>query len=202
MSSTTPYHVGDASPYPYDAAKAKQLLQEAGYADGFKTSVLALPGNQDQLGIGAAVQQMWAPLGVQLEIEQVDNATLTARYREADFSMRMAAWTNDINDPSQITSYFAYFPTIESLHSGWNDDEVNRLFEASQKETDAARRAEQYAEIQRIDAEAAPYLFLYETAYPVVLRKDVKGFVQLPAGNNIFSDGHYERRGRSEKSGG
>src|SRR3546814_1071826 len=56
MSSTTPYHVGDASPYPYDAAKAKQLLQEAGYADGFTTSVLALPGNQDQLGIGAAVQ--------------------------------------------------------------------------------------------------------------------------------------------------
>ena len=43
--------------------------------------------------------------------------------------MRNAAWTYDITDPSQITSYMAYYPLIESLHSGWNVDEVNQLFE-------------------------------------------------------------------------
>ena len=51
---------------------------------------------------------MWAQVGVKLKIEQVDNATRTARYREDNFQMRTAAWTNDIADPSQITSYFAY----------------------------------------------------------------------------------------------
>src|SRR3546814_17389564 len=35
MSSTTPYHVGAASPYPYDASKAKQLLPHAGHSAGF-----------------------------------------------------------------------------------------------------------------------------------------------------------------------
>jgi peptide/nickel transport system substrate-binding protein len=187
MASTTLYHSGDAPLYPYDPAKAKQLLQEAGFGDGFSTKVMALPGNQDQLGIGAAVQQMWDAIGVKLEIEQVDNATLTDRYRKGDFSMRMSAWTNDINDPSQITSYFAYSPVIDALHSGWKNQEVDTLFEASQKESDAKKRAEQYARIQKIYAESGPILYLYETPYPVALRKNVQGFVQIPLGNNIFA---------------
>lgn len=187
MASTTLYHSGDAPLYPVDVAKAKQLLQEAGFGDGFSTKVMALPGNQDQLGIGAAVQQMWAAIGVKLEIEQVDNATLTDRYRKGDFSMRMSAWTNDINDPSQIASYFAYSPVIDALHSGWKNQEVDTLFEASQKESDAKKRAEEYARIQTIYAESGPILYLYETPYPVALRKNVQGFVQIPLGNNIFA---------------
>ena len=187
MASTTLYHTGDTPLYPVDAAKAKQLLTEAGYPDGFSTSVMALPGNQDQLGIGAAVQQMWAAVGVKLEIDQVDNATLTDRYRKGNFSMRMAAWTDDLNDPSEITSYFAYSPVIDALHSGWKKDEVDKLFEASQKESDPKKRAEDYAQIQKIYTASGPVLYLYETPYPVALRKNVQGFVQIPLGNNIFA---------------
>ncbi len=55
------------------------------------------------------------------------------------------AWTDDIADPSEITSYFAYFPNIHSLHSGYQDKTIDDLFETSQKEIDPkAKRAEQY----------------------------------------------------------
>jgi peptide/nickel transport system substrate-binding protein len=107
--------------------------------------------------------------------------------------MRNSAWTNDINDPSQITSYMAYYPLIESLHSGWNVDEVNQLFEKSQQEVDAEARAAQYQRIQEIHISEAPVIYLYETPYPVALQSNVKGFYQIPLGNNIFANTSIEK---------
>ncbi len=185
MSRTTPLHYKQEL-YKHDIAKAKALLVEAGFPNGFETSSLMVAGNQDGLNILTTVQQMWAAIGVKLKIEPVDNATLTKRYRADDFSMRTAAWTNDIADPGQITSYFAYFPNIASLHSGWQDKKLDAIYLASQEEVDPAKRAAQYKEIQEIYAASAPILFLYETPYPVVFRKNVTGFVQIPLGNNMF----------------
>ena len=185
MSRTTPlYHKQNL--YQYDMAKAKKLMAEAGFSKGFEISSLTVAGNQDNLNILTTLQQMWAPLGVKLKIEPVDNATLVKRYRAEDFTMRTGAWTNDISDPSEITTYFAYYPNIKSLHSGWQDKKVDELFLASQEEVDVSKRTAQYKQIQEIYSAAAPIIFLYETPYPVAFRKNVTGFVQIPLGNNIF----------------
>jgi peptide/nickel transport system substrate-binding protein len=193
MSSTTPMARLEGPPYPYDLEKAKQLLGESEWPDGFDVSILSLAGNADELAIDSAVQQMWSQLNVNLNIEQVDNATRTEHYRAGDFQMRNSAWTNDINDPSQITSYMAYYPLIESLHSGWNVEEVNQLFEQSQQELDPEARAEQYQRIQEIHIGDAPVIYLYETPYPVALLANVEGFYQIPLGNNIFAKTHIEK---------
>lgn len=187
MSSATPLHAGDKPLYPYDLEKAKSLMKEAGFENGFQTSILVLAGNQDEIGIATAVQQMWAQIGVKLELQQVDNATRTKQYRDGTFVMREAAWTDDIADPNEITSYFVYSPTIDALHTGWKNEEADKLFDASQKEIDPAKRAGQYAKIQEIYNADGPIVPLYETPYPVALSKKVHGFLQIPLGNNIFS---------------
>lgn len=186
MSSTTPLFDGPAPLYPYDLAKAKALLAEAGFSGGFEVSCMTVAGNQDNLNNLTTVQQMWAAIGVKLKIEQMDNPSLTKKYRAEDFQMRTAAWTNDISDPGQITSYFAYGPNIHALHSGWDDKRLNEVFLASQQETDPAKRRVQYQEIQKIYANAATIVPLYETPYTVAWRKNVSGFVQIPLGNNYF----------------
>ncbi|WP_172299750.1 ABC transporter substrate-binding protein [Pseudoruegeria sp. HB172150] len=186
MSSATPLATDNGPLYPYDLEKAKGLMAESEYPDGFTTSILVLAGNQDEIGIATALQQMWSQIGINMEIQQVDNATRTEQYREGLFKMRVAAWTNDIADPGQITSYFAYSPTIDALHSGWKSEEVDELYEASQSEVDEAKRGEQYARIQEIFNTTGPTVPLYETPYPVALQEGVHGFVQIPLGNNIF----------------
>jgi peptide/nickel transport system substrate-binding protein len=193
MSSATPLHVGDAPLYPVDVEKAKALMKEAGFESGFSTSLLVLAGNQDEVGIATALQQMWGAIGITLELQQVDNATRTDQYRNGTFTMRLGGWTDDIADPNEITSYFAYSPTIDALHSGWKNEEVDKLFEASQKEADPAKRAEQYSKIQEIFNATGPIVPLYQTPYPVALRKNVKGFVQIPLGNNIFAATYLEK---------
>ncbi|HTO83825.1 MAG TPA: ABC transporter substrate-binding protein [Methylomirabilota bacterium] len=193
MSSATPL-VDDQGPaYPFDASKAKALLADAGYGNGAEVSCIALAGSADDNAILTTIQQMWAQVGVTLKIDQMDNATRTAHYRAGDFQMRTSLWTDDINDPSEITSYFAYYPQIQSLHGGFQDQTIDDLYTKSQQEMDSAKRADMYKQIQQTYMKAAPIIFLYQSPYPVALRKQVKGFVQIPLGNNIFSGAYLEK---------
>jgi len=193
MSSATPLYSGAPELYAYDPAKAKALLAEAGFAKGFEFSCLSLSGNGDDQSDLTAAQQMWSQVGVKLKIEQVDNPTRTAKYRAEDFQCRTSAWTDDIDDASEITSYFAYYPNIHSLHSGFQDKQIDALFEKSQEETDAKARAAEYKEIQDRYNAAAPIVYLYQTPYPVAFRANAKGFVQIPLGNNLFEKAYLEK---------
>jgi peptide/nickel transport system substrate-binding protein len=193
MPMSTPLSYGPAPLYPYDIAKARQLLVEAGYPNGFEITGLALAGSADDAAKFATLQQLWSQIGVKLKIEQLEAATRLARYNANDFQMRTSLWTNDINDPNEITSILAYYPTRQAGRSGWEDKRIEELFEQSQEELDPARRAAEYKEIQERYAAAAPVVFGMEVPYPVAMRKPVKGFVQIPLGNNIFAETYIEK---------
>ena len=136
---------------------------------------------------------MRGQIGVKLRIDQVDNATRTARYREGDFQCRTSAWTNDISDPSQITSYFAYFPNIESLHSGYQDKRIDELFLKSQQENNPKHAASAVqgdpGDLQRRGADHVSLRDALSGAF----RKKAKGFVQIPLGNNLFEAAYVEK---------
>ena len=187
LPMSTPLAYGKGEPYPYNIAKAKALLAEAGYADGFEISCLAIAGYQDDLTKLAAIQQMWSQINVRLKIEQLEHATLLNRWRAADYQLRTQLWTNDINDPNEMTVRMLYYPLIQSDHSYWRNDRVDELFLQSQREPDKTKRAALYKEIQEIYVAEAPMIFLVEVPYPVALSKKVHNFVQIPLGNNIFT---------------
>jgi peptide/nickel transport system substrate-binding protein len=193
MSSATPLVSGGGPAYPYDPAKAKALLKDAGIADGAEIHSFALAGSADETAILSTLQQMWGAVGIKLVIDQVDNATRTAKYRAGDFQMRCSLWTDDIADPSEITSYFADFRNIQSLHSGYENKDIESWYDAGQKEADPAKRGDLYKQIQQAYMADAPIVFLYQSPYPVALKKSVKGFVQIPLGNNVFSGAYIEK---------
>ena len=193
MPMSTPLAYGPKPLYPYDIAKAKALLQEAGYGSGLDITCMVLAGSQDDAAKVATLQQLWGQIGVRLKVEQLEAATRLARYNAGDFQMRTSLWTNDINDPNEITSIFAYYPSRQNNRSGWDDKRIDELFETSQGELDPAKRAAEYKEIQERYYEAAPIVFGYEVPYPVALLKKVHDFVQIPLGNNIFVNTYLDK---------
>ena len=193
VPSATPLFADQGSAYPYDMAKAKALLAEAGLSGGFPLQVMAKSGKADDISTLAAVQQMWAPLGIKLTIQQQDEATQDARTHKGDFQLNASYWTNDIADPSEVTAYFAYYPNNHNNYSEWQDPEIDKLFEASQVQQDPTKRADEYKQIQALYMRDAPILFLYESPFAAAMRKQVKGFYQLPLGNDVFETAYVEK---------
>ncbi len=95
-------------------------------------------------------------------------------------------WTNDINDPNEITSYIIVHETSDSNHTGFVDKDILGWFNGSQSEINEARRADLYKQVQQRYAADAPIVFLLEVPYPIGTRKTVKDFMQIPLGDNIL----------------
>jgi peptide/nickel transport system substrate-binding protein len=188
MSAATQLHYGPAPLYPYDPEKAKQLLSEAGLSGGFEVKLTTLAGSADDATLFTALQQMWAPLGVNLKVEQVDNPTRGEKNRSGDFDIHSYGWANDVNDPAQVTGWLGYYKQRQAVGTGWNNQEFNTLFEASNVETDPAKRKDEYKRMQEIYAAEAPLLFLFETPFAVAVSKSIEGYVQTPLGANDFSE--------------
>ena len=186
MSSSTRLAT-DMDLYPYDLEKAQALIAEAGLEAGTKITLTTLAGSSDDATIFAALQQMWAPLGIDLVVEQVDGATRGAKNRSGEFDIHTYGWVDDVNDPSQVTGWLGYTPVRHAVGTGWESAKFNELFEASGSEMNQTARAAQYAEMQKIYAEAAPLLFMYETPFAVAVSTAIDGYVQTPLGANIFS---------------
>ena len=187
MASSTPLYSPGAGPaYPYNPAKAKELLKEAGYDKGFTLTALVQAGKANDITTLTLIQQMWGAVGVTLKIQQLDETTMDNRRNAMNFQVLSAFWTNDIGDPNEVTNYSAYYPNIKSQFSGWKSDKIDALYEQSQQELDPAKRAAEYKEIQQIYVAGAPMFFLYESPFTIATRKNVIGFKQSPLGNDIF----------------
>lgn len=188
MAAATPHSIDMDPLYGYDMEKAKALIEEAGFKSGTEIKFTTLAGSADDSTIFAALQQMWAPLGVKLEVEQVDGPTRGAKNRSGEFDIHTYGWVNDINDPSQVVGWLGHTPTANAVGTAWEDDEFNALFESAATEMDPEKRGEHYAQMQKIYAEAAPLLYMYETPFAVAVSTAVEGYVQTPLGNNVFDE--------------
>jgi len=192
LSSSTPLQAPQPM-YPYNLDKAKQLFSESGFGPGLELTLQIVAGSADQSTLATALQQMWEGIGVKLKIEQQDSATQNARYANGDFQMQFNYWTDDIADPNELTAYAAVYKNNQSFQTGFQSDEVDRLFASSQQETNPTKRAAQYKRIQEIYVNAAPMVFLYEQPFAVALSKRVRDFVQIPLGNNVFVNTYLEK---------
>ncbi|SMO74418.1 ABC transporter substrate-binding protein [Ruegeria faecimaris] len=193
MAKATQYAADMTPLYGYDVDKAKALLAEAGFADGTEITFTTLAGSADDATIFAALQQMWAPLGVDLVVEQVDGATRGAKNRSGEFDIHTYGWVNDVNDPSQVVGWLGHTPTAKAVGTGWENAEFNTLFDEAAGEMDAEARKAKFARMQELYAEAAPLLFMYETPFAVAVGSAVEGYVQTPLGNNIFDQATVSR---------
>lgn len=166
--------------FPYDLEKAKQLMAESKYPDGFKgLLVTAASGDAMTRDIATVLKEMWAQIGVQVTIQEMETGSWYAEYDEEQFVVQIGGWTDDTIDPIQQTEYMAVDP---AGRTGWKNERVIELAKAAATELDQNKRCEMYKEIQKIYNDEAVEVLLFNTPYTVLTSPDVSGFAQSPLG--------------------
>lgn len=172
-----PYRV-DQPPYDYDPARARELLAEAGYADGFSTTLAFTPSFNKGREVAEIVAAYLADVGVTVELLSMDSATLSSFYRETSEVPERRMWVEgksafgvDFNVSRMYTS-----ATIDEDNRGrFIDPTVEVLLEEARFSFDEELRTRNYAEVQRILWSEAPEIFLYSLRQPFGTQSDVTG---------------------------
>lgn len=178
--------------FPFDLEKAKKLIAESKYPNGHKGAKLEVPSGRvigrDQATI---LKEMWAKIGIEVEVNEIEGGLLGDKFRNATFeAISGYQWTNDVIDPAQQVAWFVVDPAI---HSSWKNDRAIELTKKAAVELDPQKRCEMYYEVQQIFNDEAVAISLYHTPFTTFVRKDVKGFYQIPLGWLVFKETWLDR---------
>ncbi|MEJ7599379.1 MAG: ABC transporter substrate-binding protein [Kofleriaceae bacterium] len=165
------------APYPYDPARARALLTEAGYPHGFAVDYLTTSDEEAQR-LAQSLQSDLARIGVRIAIQVVSNATYqTATGKRDGVAFGYQGWTGDYPDPTSFLDP-KFHSRARGQDNATNDTEyanaeVDDLLDAARAEPDRDRRAAMYRRIERVLYEDAPWIFDYhrmtvEIAQPYV----------------------------------
>jgi len=188
LPRTTPMFNSSSKGLAYDLAKAKQLLQESGIPTPVNLKLLFWANSAVHQPTAVALKAMWAKLGVNLELEPLDRAAATTKYRANNFQVYITGWTNDIPDPSQLAAYELGFTESQSYHSGYQSKEMDALLARGLREVNPEKRRQIYYQVQDLALRDSPLIWLYYAPYTIAINKKMKGLVQLATGPWIFKN--------------
>ncbi|HXZ44607.1 MAG TPA: ABC transporter substrate-binding protein [archaeon] len=178
-------------PYPYDVNKAKDLLKEAGFPNGFSTEMMvyANPRGYNPIGgakLGEAVQSYLAKVGVNVKISQYEwGAYLDKQRRTPWEGFAIIGWSGDNGDPDNFLGDLFEWDTANNKprvndNCRHHNPEFDKLMEQGRETTDQAKRAQIYEKANQILHDDAPWIFINHTNQVRATRANVKGFQLNP----------------------
>jgi peptide/nickel transport system substrate-binding protein len=183
----------DVVDYPFDPAKAKKLLDEAGYPDPDGdgplprfTLVYKTSSNKLRVAIANVIASMLAEVGIGVDLRVNEFATLFADLKKGNFQISLMQ-IPEISEPDLYINFFASerIPTRDNLDAGGNREryrnpEIDRLIIEGRRTLDRPGRKRVYSQIQKIIAREVPVVSLWHEDNIAAMRKNVDGFVMLP----------------------
>jgi len=182
----------DGQAYPYDPEKAKELLTQAGYPNGFEIT-LTVP---DFLATaGTVVKTNLEAVGIKADLQVIAYSTLLGKYREQGLQLVMARWGADYGDPDANAKPFAHCrttgPDAKVKQLAWRNAYANPEFtdmvEKAALIKDRDKREQLYLELQKKWQQDGPFAMLYQFSGHIGLKDKVKNF-QL----NALTETHLE----------
>jgi peptide/nickel transport system substrate-binding protein len=180
--------------YPYDLEKAKTLLAEAGYPDGFEVTLYVMPVSRpymfDPPKIGEAIQSYLGAVGIKVNIYQVDWGTYLQETMDGNAQMCLLGWTGDNGDPDNFLNVL-YGANACSLGTAGNygfytNSTAQALLTAALQAYDIEKRATYYKKFQEMIHEDACYVYLAHATQSVAFRINVQGYVLHPTSRKFF----------------
>ncbi|GAB2926016.1 dipeptide ABC transporter periplasmic-binding protein DppA [Hafnia psychrotolerans] len=184
----------DVVDYPYDPAKAKELLKEAGHADGFTIDLWAMPVqrpyNPNARRMAEMIQSDWAKIGVKANIVTYEWGEYLKRAKAGEHQSVMMGWTGDNGDPDNFfaTLFSCAAAKDGSNYSRWCYKPFEDLIQPARAESDHAKRVALYQQAQVVMHDQVPALIIAHSTVYEPVRKEVKGYVVDPLGKHHFEN--------------
>ncbi|WP_398483324.1 ABC transporter substrate-binding protein [Tardiphaga sp.] len=191
-ASTIKFYTDDVPKYPYDPAKAKALLKEAGYK-GEKIRIMPLPYGETWSRWGEAVKQNLVDVGFNIETIATDVPGSNQKNSEWDFDISFT-YLYQYGDPAlgvgrnYVSSQIVKGQLFNNLE-GYSNPEVDKLFADGAVATPDSKRKEIYDKVQKILVEDVPVAWLLELQFPTIMNCKVKNLITTGIGvNDGFRD--------------
>ncbi|MCX0498588.1 ABC transporter substrate-binding protein [Erwinia billingiae] len=169
-------------PFKVDVAKAKALLAEAGYPDGFELT-LDHYSAQPFPDIAQAIQTQLGAIGIKVQLISAENRQVLTKMRARQHQLAITAWGADYFDPNSNTEAFSVntdnsdTARVRSLawRCSWSDEDFNKMTAAALHEKDPAKRIALYEQIQTMHREKSPFIFMFQKLNTYASTKGVTG---------------------------
>lgn len=182
---------GNVQRYPYDPARARKILDEAGYKakDGVRFRLTMKTSVDETTRLMAAVlQQQLREVGIALDIRTFEFATFFSDITKGAYQMYSMRWIGGNQDPDIFEYVFdsASFPPKRANRTFYSNSRVDALIREGRTTLDQQKRKLIYAEVQQIIAADVPYINLWYFDNVVVHTNRLRGIAISPPGNYDF----------------
>ena len=182
------------TPFSLNIEKAKALLAEAGYPNGFEIRMDTL-NSSPYPQIAQSIQATLAQAGIKASITTAEGKTLWPMYRAQKHQLILAQWSPDYTDPHSNIDAFAHNPDnrpeakltgVLAWRNAWADDAMNAKVVSARNELDLDNREALYHEIQKDLQMSSPYVVMFQQTEQSAVRKKVEGYVSGATFDLIF----------------
>lgn len=180
----TPGNLGydkSIKPFGYDPEKAKKLLAEAGYPNGFKIGFAGPSGaytNFEQ--VCQAVQNYLKEVGIEAELELMESG----KYWDLESKKQLPPLFGDSwseRSGEALPRLKGALGGMKSSYSSWSDPKIDEYLKKIGSTTDEKKRAQLYMDLQRYMQEDPPFIYLYEPETFEAVNPKVKNYTPRPA---------------------
>jgi len=164
-----------------DVEKAKELLAEAGYPDGFDMTLRIIVGYATMAADAPVIAANLKDIGINVDVEVADLGVWIEDWRGNREPVTRNAWGGFMDPDALFYRHFHSLPKGADFRR-WGNPTGDELLDKARASSDPAERKEYYDEFQRLLSEEAPMISLYSPDLLAVLQPYVKGYAQHPSG--------------------
>ena len=171
----------DLAPYPYDPRKARALLAEAGYPDGFRATYTIATDPELEM-VTMSIQSDLAAVGVHVDVEKMSLNTLGVAMGKPDGpKFGFNAWIADFPDPTNFLDAKFHSRAIGSTNDGFYSNlELDALLDAARGDIDPVSRAASYRRAEHLLYEDAPWIWGFHRLTVEVTQPYVRDYEPHP----------------------
>ncbi|RCW48777.1 MULTISPECIES: ABC transporter substrate-binding protein [unclassified Halanaerobium] len=177
--------------YSYNPDKARALLAEAGYQDGFEVT-LQYNTSKGHKRVAEALQAQYRQVGIDVKLQNLDWGSHLDSVERGEAAFFRMGWVADYNDPDNFLYVLLHSDNIgpEGNYARFSNERFDTLTEYARLETDPEKRKQAYQQAEKIAVEEAPWVFIYHYTTHSLVQPYVNNY-ELPAFGqhaNLFRD--------------